>query len=203
MLDTLTTDNFEDFRTRYRGTYGWLCHNDSEKLTYIRDVQPNRVVFDTMDDTEFWAHANARVMFKFLPITRGWFQTSTGPILLMRVAVRQYQRGISSNNTQTTAFLADGRIRHMPTLLNLKNLFDIFNPTKEQQPFTPGTRAAQVLSKHFALGPLIEGHRALYLYDSQIGALNQVSNTLKLANPTVTQEVSDLITRNNLPFKIV
>lgn len=198
MLDTPTSANIEDFRQRYRGTYGFLKRpNRPDLLVYIQDTDPYKVTFTDRNQQEFYANLNQEVMFEFLPITRGWFQTALGPRYLMRIPERQFHRGISRGNTNVYACSEDGRL--LPATLSIQMLEDIFLAKYKTswQEWVIGESQFYIPNKYFLLCA-----SGLYMYDQKVAQL--ISRTkIGLTNKVFKQEVQDFIKRNGLPLEIV
>jgi len=200
MLDTPTLYNSEDFRTRYRHTFGWLIKDNNEKvLVFIKDVG-RQVVFTVEDGSEYFANAGFNVMFEFLPITRGWFDTRNGPVLLQRVPARQYQRGISKSNTSCTRIGIGGHL--LPVALTIDVLVDVFvnKPTSTFQQFVKKEKLYLVVNKFFLLS-----HGFVYMYDMQVGSYTLDKNNkvfVLLDNAKFKQELTDSFTRNNISSEV-
>jgi hypothetical protein len=204
MYDTLTTKNFEDFKQRYSGCFGWLTQENKEVLVHITSVKPDQVQFSTSSDSDFFAFANQNVIFKFLPIKRGWYNTRYGAVLLSRIPARQYQRGISSNNTSCMYFRFGSIGFSLGTRgLTTQLLEDVFKETKEPVTFTDQT---SILSPFFTFAPKdqAKSEQDLYFLDARIGVYTDKTKKIKLKNEWlhVKQEVLDTISRVGLSSKL-
>lgn len=199
LIDTLKSDNWEDFKQRYYNCYGWLQQSEqSEVLVKITKVDSEKVVFDTETDSGFWAYCDQGVKFKFIPVTRGWYADPGNgqPYLMMRIPARQFQRGISSANTAVYQWRYGALSAVHVSFTNLKAML-----TNKDFPYTAST-SPQRLSKYFAIGPYKDGvGQDLFLLDRNIGILN--NNKIKLVHNEVKQEVEDLIRRKQLPFQVI
>jgi hypothetical protein len=103
VFEKFTSANAADFRQRYQGTFGFY-RNDHEKkepllcqLKFIED----KVAFTDKRGIEYSLNPDVpeNIGFQFLPPKAGYFNTSTGAMLVTRTAARQFQRGISDRNT--------------------------------------------------------------------------------------------------------
>jgi len=189
MLDSLANDNWEDFRQRYNHTYCWLVRGAERLFVYLNDIDSERVKFSMGNGMTFAANADSGTTFEFIPIDRGWYNTTDGSVLhLSRVPERQFRRGISDGNT----ILADASL--FPTDLSFKRLSSIFNlPKQWAQPFVEGN--ANAFSKHFAYLP----SGKLVFHHVEIGRFNNGSFEV---DHQFLQEVSDVFRRRNLQLPI-
>lgn len=196
--DTLTSENFEDFKQRYQGCYGFLSLNDKDVLCKITAVSPDKVSFDTEKGKDFWAYVDKDVKFKFMPVTRGWYAASQEAILFLRVPARQFARGITGNNTICMRYVL-GRLQTSrfgfseinAMLRNVEPMYDIEN------------KCAQRLSKHFAVSPVLNNkqERHLWLFDREVGIVTNKQVTIHY--DAIKQEFMDLNKRRNLGLEIV
>jgi hypothetical protein len=148
MLATLDSNNVEDFKQRYQGCFGWLSYEGNETLVVLTNVSRDRVTFNTAKGKDFFAFVNSGVQFKFAPIMRGWYTTSVGPVLLQRVAARQYQRGISSANTSCFCLGYGSSEQLRPRALTVGILEEVFETQTPK--FTD--QGPCVLSRFFCVG---------------------------------------------------
>lgn len=195
MLDTLTTENSPDFRQRYNKTYGWL--NNSDTLVYITDVRDDKLTFDTMDGEGYFAYANSKVDFKFVPITRGWFLTEQyGPVLLTRIPARQWQRGIARANT-SVQYVAPPTNALLSLNITLEIVNDVFvkKLTCDLQKFLDKKTPYYIINKFFMLY-----NGDVFFYDKVVGKYKD--RTITKLEEVVEQELRDAISRNTLPFEI-
>lgn len=196
MIDTLTAQNRNDFSQRYRGAFGWLVKEDSaRKLVHITDVQADRVIFSTSEDSGFFALSNKGVQFEFLPVTRGFIPTKKNVYLLNRHPARQFQRGISEGNTTLSVVLNRGNAIY-PTLLNLEGLSQVFeHPISYKESVTKYLEQDDpvcALSLHFAIAG-----KNLYFLGRPAGSVEKTTIT---PMTLIKQELQDLINRNKWLF---
>jgi len=191
MLDTYTSDNGRDFNARYVETFGWLVADGRRHFVYINNVDHDAVHFSKGGKLLYNAKIDAGVTFEFIPVDRGWYNTINGEVLyLSRVPARQWKRGISSNNTQ----IREGE-RMTSRGVEYDVLNSIFCEENEQHRYRAGRACA--LSKHFA----INANGNVWFYNNIIGAIK--GDTITLDTTLVATELSDVITRNNIPLKVL
>jgi hypothetical protein len=186
MIESLTSDCVNDFRQRYQRTYGYLLGAQKKKtLCYISKVD-DKVHFDTIAGKNFFVYWDVGVEFEFLPITRGWFFTREGWVLLQRTPVKQYNRGISKSNTSCTKDHPYNGLQHLD--ISLEILYDVFI-----SPPMP------TVGKHFHHLFLVTESK-VFFYDKQIGVVE--GNKIKLTTPLLRQELSDFIRRDGDSYEV-
>ena len=196
MRDTPTSLFHEDFRTRYRNAYGWLVKDDESKvLVYIKDVN-RQVVFTTVDLMEYYANYDQGVMFEFLPITRGWYQTRDGVVLLQRIPAKQYCRGISKGNTACSTVNSYGEFCAGAGLTH-QIIHDVFvaKPVSVLASFLAGLSPTFIINPFFLIAK-----DYVYMYDRVIGTYNDKNITLD--SSMYVQELSDSLQRINAPIGV-
>lgn len=199
MLDTLTAWNARDFIQRYVHTYGWLVQNEKKVLVYVAHADASKVRFTDIKNVEYFANAGEGVMFEFIPVNKGFFNSTLNSscYLLERVAQKQWHRGIHNNNTQAI-LLKDGELAFSP--INIKLLNSLFHdPISSEKAFAEWQakkRSSLALSRHFAInGPMIQ------FYRTEIGKVE--GNRITLNNEAVRQEVIDCVRRNKYDLEVV
>ena len=208
MLDSPHSYNIADFRKRYRNSYGFLLnkddHTQKKTLVYISDVEDNKVVFNTVSSTGFYAHTGTGIVFEFLPITRGWHWSKSldKAFLFSRIPATQWTRGISQSNTNAASVLSDaftGTQRISPGKLSLAILHDVFldktKPTWEE--FYGQKTKAFIINKFFYIHEDV-----VYFLSLSIGEYDSKTSTISLMNGLVRQELTDAIRRELLPIKV-
>lgn len=198
MLDTLTHENVRDFAQRYQGTIGWLLNDNGNKiLVQISKVEDDKVTFNDVSGRKFYAYCDGKVQFEFLPVQRGWFYGCDGIMFLVsRRPARQWQRGISANNT-TVHYATTDRPKLGTGYVGLE-IFDSIFSVDQEQAYHCGKTA--VWSKHFAT---LNGD--LYLFDRHIGTYNDEKKivTLNKNGTILRQEVMDMINRKNYKLDVL
>lgn len=189
MIDTPKAEFASDFRQRYRHSFGFLLRDNIKTLVYISDVTSSRVTFDTQQGPGFYVNMDSKVEFEFLPITRGWFFTTTyGWVLLERTPARQYCRGISSSNTSARMVDGSGRLLSIPLTLDI--LADVF----VKKPVAPqGTSLNHVFL-------LLAGR--VWFYSTLIGTVDHAANIIKLNSPLAKQEIVDFSRRAGVSYTV-
>lgn len=191
MLDTLIADDWEDFAKRYNHTFCWLLRGTEKIFIYINNINEDKIEFSTGGTIKYTALADSGVTFEFIPVDRGWYNTSDGDIVyLTRVPERQWRRGISINNTM----MRNSTLDLVP--LSYAVLSAVFKSTTKQTPlvFTPDK--SMVLSKHFAWSAPCN---SLLFHDVFIGTFE---DHMFHVRDEFIQEVTDVFRRNNLGLGI-
>lgn len=165
MFEKFLSTNVGDFRQRYRGTYGFFIKDKVRQLVQLTDVSQDRrqVSFENKDGTAFLLNVDAEdgIGFEFLPPKSAWHNTVKGPMLVSRVAARQYQRGICSANTSI----------RQPGGRNIGVSFASLGPIFDGKEITVAAASrgeSFALSPHFAVAC---DHGALYLFNQNIGTV--------------------------------
>lgn len=117
MFEKFTSEGSNDFRQRYLNTFGYFEANGKRTLVKLAkiftDSRDKYVEFVDQDGAEYKVVADAKnddVGFRFLPPKSSWYNRKDGcPILLTRVATKQYLRGICDKNTNIVN-LRGGRV---------------------------------------------------------------------------------------------
>ncbi len=198
MRDTLTTNNFRDFRQRYEGTIGFF-HNDLRKiLVRMTSVSDRKASFEDSKGNEFFAYTDSGVEFEFIPVDKGFYNTFAGAVLLQRVPERQWHRGISPTNTQAAFLYKD---TFLPKAVDIDLISDIFEDAvsidKAMGDFLSGKLPSLALSKHFAVT-----NNNFYFYNKVVGTVSK-TREIKLSSNAIEQEVQDLLRRKEYPFTLV
>jgi hypothetical protein len=198
MLDSPTSFNVEDFRQRYRNTYGFLQRPGKPNLMVFIKETGAQVTFLDVSGNEFYANLNQGVTFEFLPIIRGWHNTRLGPRYFMRIPERQYHRGISRGNTAVYR-LTGGDEQFASQSLELALLEDVFvlKPASSIVDYQAGKTNHFIPNKYFLLTD-----KTLFMYDRKIGTVQQRRKIL-LEDSVFKQEVSDFVRRQSLPLEVV
>lgn len=202
MKDSLTSQNHQDFRQRYQGTFGWLLQDDKKTFVLINSVDHRAVTFVTSKGQELFANVDGGINFEFIPVNRGWFNTLKDVVYLYRHPARQFNRGISSGNTGAKVFLSTGQLNDIST--TMKVLSPVFEHevsySKAWEEFCNKSRVNVAISKHFA----ICGNNNRVFFDNQeCGEYhppgskggNQTNMLIQLSEPSIGQEVRDALRR--------
>ena len=191
MLDSLSTESWEDFRQRYLHTYCWYRRKGGgQTFVYITDVRPEQVAFTVGDGIRYYVEADSGAVFEFIPVDRGWFnQIGSGPKYLYRVPERQWRRGISDGNTA----VRDHAMNRLD--IDYKMLKGIFEPARDNWnvPFSLTTPVA--LSRNF----MSNGAGALFFNDQHVGTITK--DGVKVDH-LLLQEVRDIVRRRNINLPV-
>lgn len=107
MFEKFTSGNWENFRQRYEGTYGFYRDEKGKRtLAQIESVSDREVVFSlpNVEGYRLKADTERDIGFEFLPPKSAFHNTDIGAMLVSRIAARQFQRGLSQRNVQITLF---------------------------------------------------------------------------------------------------
>lgn len=167
MFEKFMSSNAGDFRQRYRGTYGFFITAAKRTLVMLSDVSTeNRSVhFSDSRGVTYQLNVDADddIGFEFIPPRSAWHNTSKGPMLVGRVAARQYQRGICQANTS----IRDIHGRNMG--VSFETLAPIFDG-REITPAKASEKGMFAINPHFAVATDIGG---VFLYNQRIGAVEK------------------------------
>lgn len=194
MIDTYTTNNHHDFNARYAGTYGWLLNDEdptSKSFVHLIEADGVTLHFDMGGTIVYNSKINSGVRFQFIPVNRGWFDTTEGSVVFLeRVPARQWKRGISSSNTQIrdSASLRQQKISY-------KLLHSVFTKDDHKPEYSPGK--AFCISRHFA----INEYNAVFCFNTNVGSLYGDNIVLNNSLP-ILQELRDALRRVKSSFTV-
>lgn len=200
MIDSLTSENHRDFGARYKGTWGYYISDlNGKTLVKVVNVSHEEVLFCDIEGNTYKGFVDKGMLFDFIPVNKGYFNAPECVYWFERVAARQWQRGISLNNTAVSIFNGDiFQVAKLETAINA-----VFNPKNHiasvkdsWEAYKNNSKYAVALSKHFAIGAY-----KVYFYKQPIG--NIKGNVIFLDNDIVVQELNDSIVRNALNIKVV
>lgn len=190
MIASLTSRNHQDFRARFLGSFGYITLSDGKKkLVKVTNVSEDQVTFKAGDLFDYYAKVDSNFRFEFIPVTRGWYNTTDGKCrLLTRLPHRQWHRGIHSDNTG----IFDIFERNYP--VDYDNLSKIFVPGFNNWEYNK-EQSECAISKFFAVTK-----SRVYFLNRSIGTIK--NDLITLVDNTVKQELMDTIKRNNIPIKV-
>ena len=205
MLDSLTTSNHRDFNQRYNNTFGWYIDKDKNKkiLVLVNGVDEGRASFIDSSGTQYYSYADSGVQFEFIPVNRGFFNGKKDHVyLLERVPQRQWHRGISASNTLATMITTnneDGSCRFRNCNIHFPVLTEVFEQqhsvNEKIDTLLKGKARCVALSRHFA----IAGNNVMF-FREKVGTFE--NNRIKLSNDLVSQEIMDVVKRQNLKLEV-
>lgn len=197
MFEKFLSENIDNFRQRYEGTYGFFRNDQGKRmLVRILAIAPDRCDFVGPGDISFHIRPDVKdnIGFEFLPPKSQWYNTEDGAMYVERVAQRQFSRGITSKNI--LIYKLD-RGTPAPTSVGFKNLgmiFDsgVFAPKKLLTML--GNSKAIAVAPSFAFDP--SGY--IYLFKEAIGNFTKQKDShfiIKLAEPDIWKtELTDALT---------
>lgn len=115
MFEKFTAMDADRFRQRYQGTFGYFVKGEEKMLSQITEIRVNdgRPYVEFVDNKGlpyklYSDSPNEGVGFRFLPPKFQYYNTKEGrPLLIDRIAAKQYSRGICSKNTSVTRMTGD------------------------------------------------------------------------------------------------
>jgi hypothetical protein len=184
---------WKDFQQRYHNTFGWFHKEDgTQLLVKLVAVEKDKLRFIDKRGIDFYASPDKGNEFTFIPVERGVYDTDEGILFVRRVAVKQYRRGICVENT----FIRS---------LSSRERFDVTFPILEKIFGEPSSNLLDLFRAKLAGDVVFDNvfsivNNKLYLYDTVIGTY--ANTTLTLGSKLFKQEVSDLITKLQLPLLV-
>jgi len=192
-----TIEGSRDFSQRYGESYGWLPREGKPDLpVYIRNVDGGTLYFEDLDENQYHVFADKDVSFKFHQMRRALYVGGSGRVYVIeRRPARQWQRGVSRNNTNLFVYNADRR-RFDPSRIGHGTMRDIM--AKGSKPSVPGV----IMSDIFCIL-----HDTVYMYYTPIGAASNLdgtwSVTLSPKFASFKQELSDAARDSKTKFTFV
>jgi hypothetical protein len=196
MKEVFTSNGSRDFSQRFKGTFGFYTTPSNKKLlVQISEVSSEEIKFRDRGRQEYTALADKGHEFEFLSPVKRVFDSKGKVCVILRKAARQYQRGISANNTSIIAL--DGNVPLAPSFLNITAAFadEGFNQNKYKA-WLEGERDQVVLSQMLAIVK-----DKLFLYTTEIGTVDKEKKVMTV-DTLWRQEVADCIRDNNLGFAV-
>ncbi len=186
MFEKFLSSNMDDFRQRYEGTYGFYRGEDGKKLLVtLSSIRDEVCTFSDAKGVQYKLNADAAkdIGFEFIPPKAGYYNTVDGVVLVSRIPSRQFQRGLSSKNTNISA-LTIGQF--LPLRVGFEILEKVYLkaiPPREAHAAW-NMRQAIAISKQIALEP---NTKEVYLYANAIGTFERSNTTfmVKLQEPTL------------------
>lgn len=90
MIDSLEQHGYRDFNQRYQGCFCFY----KDMLVRIKRSTDNGVEFEDSKGNSYIA-SDHKQPFEFMAISKGWYNSSDGPLFVARRAQRQWVRGVS------------------------------------------------------------------------------------------------------------
>jgi hypothetical protein len=153
MFEKFLSENIENFRQRYEGTFGFYRADGNKRLLVkLTAVSVSTCNFTDASGTTYNVDPDHPddVGFEFLPPKSQWYNTPEGAVFTQRVASRQFQRGVTSK-TLEIHLLRDQAL--YPMSVNFKNLQPIYeSPTTPRDALKKfGPKCSLAISGQFAL----------------------------------------------------
>jgi hypothetical protein len=192
MKEEVTRQGSRDFRQRYEGTYGFYTTEEGSKLLVVIDsVNEEEVKFRDSKRLSYTALSDRGLSFEFLSPVKRLFAIGDMVYLIERRPARQFQRGVSANNT---------RIYKLDTMapvpINFNNLAAAFDEDTEVRYKLQLVRMEKGLRKTLLLSDMLAFvNGSVYLYKDVIGRLDLANKKVVLSKNMgmFRQEVLDAI----------
>lgn len=202
MFEKFLSENIENFRQRYEGTFGF--YRDEEKkrlLVKLSSISAERVDFIDGRGVTWHMEPNSPrdIGFEFLPPKSAWYNTQQwGAVYLQRIAQRQFLRGVTSKNLEVLQAIK-GEL--YPRRVDFALLSAVYEEAlTPQQAFKRLTKSkaevplSMAISSQFALDPSTNSVRVL---KEVIGDYSLEGNAFRfrLSEPQLWRtEINDAIT---------
>lgn len=195
MFEKFTSENQENFRQRYEGTFGFFRNEDKKRLLVkIVGAEARRCTFQNADGIEFYLNPDVEsdIGFEFLSPKSAWYNTADGAMFTQRLATRQFQRGITGKNTMIYLAKNGGLAQVAVNFHSLSKIFDSkFSKEDILSAFKSGKSIA--ISPSFALD---ESKGVVFLFSDNIGTYKRdgMKFQFKLSEPQLWKtEINDAI----------
>ena len=195
------SSNWEDISRYYKNTYVKFKET-GEKLFYVRRVDRFAVTGTDEDGTEFELCLNDEHPYEvdYILPNKSFFQCGKRATMLQRIPAKQYQRGISSSNTQLCSLnKAGGLAKHE---IN----FELLKQFVTKQTFISLDEAVRNKPRNMstALSPrmaYVPDMNMLFVDFVAIALLDKKDKTIAMIKPIFHDEVIHL-TRNS-QYKVI
>jgi hypothetical protein len=168
MFEKFTAANIETFRQRYLGTYGFFTREGKpEILVQIADITDGGCSFIDESGLTYTLKSDSTsdIGFTFAPPESRYYNTEKGLRLVLRKAVRQFQRGITDKNVSIQVPGSAWKDEKV-SFSTLKN---VYNYIPALQAVAKGS-----VNSGVAVSPFIALHNGLiYLLDEVIGSFKE------------------------------
>lgn len=196
MKEEFKSDGWKDFSQRYQGTFGFFERENAPRLlVQLVKVGETQLTFTDKAGMSYFANPDRGNVFSFIPVERGSYNFGSDVVMCSRVPARQWKRGLCIENTHIQS-LSDGS--SLPVDFTT---LEIMFPVKEGRSSIPLERFKATLSGNVAFDTMFSlVNNRLFLYEREIGTYT--NHLFTLTNHLFKQEVTDLITRHQLPISV-
>lgn len=185
-LEEFTSAGARDFRQRYLDVFGYFPTGENEVLVKVTEVTETKTNFVDVKGLLYTAYADKGVMFKFIPVVKKLFFYNKKLCLAHRKPARQYQRGITYNNTTMQTIYGDSIPVEFDTI-------EAYSNSREQK-----TEQHDIL-----LNDMLAFYAGyVYLYNLNIGVVMPYAKKILLTNPLFKQELIDSIRDRGLNYEV-
>lgn len=191
-----TSKNAADFKQRYEDTFGFFTKpgTSDKKIVKFLQVNEDLVMFEDKRGVSYTVYPDSDIEFEFMSPVKKLFTVGDIVFLIQRRPARQYQRGISENNTQIINLVTGGH--SSPTFARLEAAIEKQpEPKLFEQEYLLERRRTLQFSNIFAA---VDG--LFYLYGTCIGKVT--GKTISLNDNIYIQEVKDMIRDTGVNFEV-
>jgi hypothetical protein len=188
MLEEFKSGTVRDFSQRYVGTYGYFTTEKDKRriLVHLSSIDHGDLSFTDDRGNSYTAKPDVGNIFEFLPLTRKLILYKGTIVHISRKPARQWQRGVSENNT-SLEYIGSGRKLSLSfALLKAAYLNEYEYTRRAEEDFLSKEVGCLLLSDTFALvGDTV------FLYNVKIGTLS--GTVIELTTALFYQELTDLL----------
>jgi len=186
------SSNYEDINRYYRNTYVKF-RDFGDRLFWIDSVNRNVVSGEDENNQLFELYLNDEYPYEvdYVIPRKSFFQYKNKACLLHRIPARQYQRGISANNTQIVALSRQGSAGQLD--INFEVLREYVSkpkfPAFDKGITSKGKFISVALSPRFAYVPEI---KAIFVDTKSIGYVDHAAHKVVLTHKIFVPELKAL-----------
>lgn len=182
-LEEFTSGGARDFRQRYLDVFGFFPKEGGEILVKVTSVDDKKMTFVDNRGITYTAYADQGVLFRFIPVVKRLFFHEGTLCIAHRKPARQYQRGITYNNTTFQT------VRGATVDIEFNTIADYSGKANT-------AKHGRILSDYLGVF-----NDTMYLYTNPIGTI--IGTKVVLNDTTFKQEVADCLRNNKLTMEIV
>lgn len=178
----------DDIIKYYKGTFVKFKET-GDRLWYIHNVNYDEVHCKDVDGFDLYIDLNEEYEVDYALPGRAVYQCGNQAFMLSRKPAKQYQRGISSNNTNLSRLRPDGKWDSVQLTLDRLQQF-VDKPAYQDPDVVQWPEMASI-----ALNPVFSvavGTKILYALRTSIGSVNNNTKEVMLSNSLFKPEVKKL-----------
>lgn len=188
MLEEFKSGTVRDFSQRYVGTYGYFTTEKDKRriLVHLSEISHGDLTFSDDRGNTYTAKPDVGNIFEFLPLTRKLILYKGNVVHISRKPARQWQRGVSENNTSLEYIATRRRLSLSFAVLKAAYLNEYKYTSEAETDFLDKEENSLLLSDTFALvGEVV------FLYNVKIGTVS--GSAIELTTALFYQELTDLL----------